>query len=998
MKNTLKRSLSVFLVLAIIFGSAYVGLSEIDFGGLFAVEAKAEGVDYLTFELNDDGESYSVDFCLTYASGDIVIPDTYNNLPVTGIGYEAFYCCESLTSITIPDSVTSIGDSAFYCCSSLETINFGSGVESIGSYAFVGCDRLKSINVDSGNLNYSSSGGVLFNKDKTTLVKFPEKKQAEVYIVPDGVKTIYERAFESCEYLKSVILPDGLESIEYNAFACCENLVSISITDSVTSIGSNVLTDTAYYRDESNWKNGALYAGNHLIEAEPEITGLYKVNPGTRCIADSAFSYRDGLTSLIIPDSVASICGYAFGGCNGLETVTIEGSVKIGWYAFRSCENLASLTIGGGANIGEEAFSNCESLESVKIGDGVTSIWPGAFSCLESLEYVEIGKGKVDIGENAFSGCASLVSIKIPDTSINIYKSSFENTGYYNNKSNWKNDALYIGKNLIAVDRDIDDSFKIAKGTTNIAGYAFNGCEKLTSITIPDTVTNIGEYAFSWDSNLAFVKIPDSVTNIGEGAFVNCDSLKSIEIPDSVTSINDSTFCYCSNLETVTIPDSVTSIGDEAFYWCVNIKSIRIPDSVTHIGDEAFLFCWQLKSIVIPDSVTRIGKYAFDACKSLLSVKIGKRVTSIGEGAFNKCESLKSISIPDNVKNIGKYAFGYFKDYNSIEKMSDFIVRGNSGSAAEDYAKENGFTFKAPCKHKSTKWVVEKKATVYESGSKYQQCKDCGEIIDVKIIPQLKCDSPEITAIANKDYGVKIVWYWIDGADSYKVYRKVSGGSYQYLGKTTKTAYADKTAKSGTKYYYVVKATNEAGDSEKSASKGITFLAKPTIKAIANKDYGVRLEWSKVSGADSYKVYRKTGSDSYKYLGKTTKTAYADKTAKSGKKYYYVVKTVKDSSASEKSEEKSITFVGTPTIKTPSTAKAGITVKWSKVSGAEGYIVYRKTGSGSYERLAKIKGGTIVSYIDKTAKKGKTYSYKIEAYKGGTKSAASAVKTIKDKY
>ena len=127
MNNLTKRCLSLLLAIAIIFGSAIVGLNEIDFGKIklknyFAVETKAASVDDLSFKYDYETETYYVSYCNTSATGDLVIPSTYNGKPVTSIGSSAFSGCTGLTSITIPDSVTTIGHYAFYNCTSLTSI------------------------------------------------------------------------------------------------------------------------------------------------------------------------------------------------------------------------------------------------------------------------------------------------------------------------------------------------------------------------------------------------------------------------------------------------------------------------------------------------------------------------------------------------------------------------------------------------------------------------------------------------------------------------------------------------------------------------------------------------------------------------------------------------------------------------------------------------------------------------------------------------------------
>ena len=217
---------------------------------------------------------------------------------------------------------------------------------------------------------------------------------------------------------------------------------------------------------------------------------------------------------------------------------------------------------------------------------------------------------------------------------------------------------------------------------TSIGDEAFNNCDGLTSITIPNSVTSIGWYAFNgtafynnpsnWDNGALYLgdclirladgyvgdyNIKESTRLIADCAFWDCSSLTSITIPNSVTSIGICAFLGCSSLTSITIPNSVTSIGDEAFKWCSSLTSITIPNSVTSIGESAFAGCSGLSSITIPESVTSIGGWAFYDCSSLTSITIPNSVTSIGGWAFYGCKSLKSVTIPNSVTSIGESAF-----------------------------------------------------------------------------------------------------------------------------------------------------------------------------------------------------------------------------------------------------------------------------------------------------------------------------------------------------
>ncbi len=243
----------------------------------------------LAFELNEDGESYTLVGIGDCESTEVVISH-YNGNPVTDIASGTFQNITKLTKAIIGDSVKIIGNSAFNECSGLKDVAIGNGVNSIGYFAFSGCTSLMNLTI--GN----------------------------------NVSQISGNAFSGCVNLMEVVIPDSVASIEGNAFSACTKLSNIHMPESVISIGANAFYNTGYYDNETNWENGVLYLGKCLIDSKSDISGNCIIKDGIINIAADAFHGREDIESITVPVSVMSIGKNAFLRYSTKATVNYAGS------------------------------------------------------------------------------------------------------------------------------------------------------------------------------------------------------------------------------------------------------------------------------------------------------------------------------------------------------------------------------------------------------------------------------------------------------------------------------------------------------------------------------------------------------------------------------------------------------------------------------------------------------------------------------------------------
>lgn len=242
-----------------------------------------------------------------------------------------------------------------------------------------------------------------------------------------------------------------------------------------------------------------------------------------------------------------------------------------------------------------------------------------------------------------------------------------------------------------------------------------------------------------------------------------------------------------------------------------------------------------------------------------------------------------------------------------------------------------------------------------------------------------------LTKSENTADGVKISWNKVKGASEYYVYRKGGDGKYTRLGKSSGNTlnYTDKTAESGSTYTYTVRAVSGNSIGTYKSTSTIYCLAYPVISSVSNVQNGIHISWNKVKGASEYYLYRKGSDGVYSRLASVSEStlSYTDKKAVNGEKYVYTLRAVNKNTISAYHSLKGIVCLSVPVLDKAASKQDGMHISWKSVKGADAYYIYRKTGSGSWQRIGTTNKGTAVSYTDGSAVGGITYSYTVRACK-----------------
>ncbi len=469
---------------------------------------------------------------------------------------ETFSHCNSLISITIPESITSIGIDVFLGCSRLvEIYNLSSidMIEGTGNSA-----KIIHTSLEEESILITKDDYLFFKDNENRYYLFYYYGTATDLVLPNEIEgnhyEIYVGAFSGFSNIKSITIPDSVTSIGYNAFYQCNSLESITLPFVGGSLNG---TANPYF----GYIFGAKSPSDHE-NCVPESLKEVIITGGTS-IGENAFSGCHHLTSITLAKGVTSIGNFAFSGCSNIKNITLlEGVKRIGKYAFKDCSSLENISLPNSLErIGESAFSSCDNLQYYEYDNGFyLGNEENPYLVLIKVKSTDISNCEIHsktkiIDDFVFYDCGKLTNITLP------------------------NSLESIGENAFAHCNGLT-SIVLPNGVKWLGKRAFFNCVNIERISIPSSIESIGEDAFNYCYKLVYNEY-DNGYYLGneQNPYVVLIEAKSLDISNCI--INSKTkmiyrlaFSYCNYLTSIIIPDSIESIGDWSFYGSDKLNEV----------------------------------------------------------------------------------------------------------------------------------------------------------------------------------------------------------------------------------------------------------------------------------------------------------------------------------------------------------------------------------------------------------------------------------------
>lgn len=479
----------------------------------------------------------------------------------------------------IKNGTEKIAKGAFQSNQATRRIEIPASVTNIDNSAFDGCKCIEWYEVDPQNEVYYSINGVLYEKSKNVLFKYPIEKQDNSFYILSNTTEIADKAFKGCAHLREIFISSSVIAIHPNAFEKNCNLRDINVDDK-----------NSYYTSI----DGVLYDKEvkKLVLFVNKDKSAFTVPSTVTHIGCNAFSHCHQIKNIFLPKEISIIGDLAFSDCCALQSIILpDGVISIGNWAFEDCVSLSEISIPAQLySLGKWAFKNCTSLTNIILPNTLTTIENGCFEQCTALKSIVIPSSITTIGESAFTHCSALSHVELSPKTTLIKDWAFSHCTSLS-------------------------EIELPQSIQSIGLSAFECCESLLSIAIPPRVKEIRNATFKECKKLFYIDFPPSVCTIGQWAFGGCSSLTDITLPNTITQIESWAFCQCGSLATITLPKHLEQLKKWILWQCPQLETIDLPTDLKEIEDWAFNECGKLSSLYIfqeDPSTLKLGKEAFE--------------------------------------------------------------------------------------------------------------------------------------------------------------------------------------------------------------------------------------------------------------------------------------------------------------------------------------------------------------------------------------------------
>lgn len=503
------------------------------------------------------------------------------------------------------------------------------------------------------------------------------------------VTSMGTEAFNHNNALKEIIIPESVGLING---LLCSGIEKIEIRGGYKKINSNILSNSAFYKKEENWKDGLLIVDGYLIGAKrydevilgEEITSIspgafnYDFVPAVIQVRNKncVFPYDIGVATVIsgFPGSTAE----KYAKTRFKEICDCEGAVLVpGTPSY--CDGTVGLTEG-------KWCEKCQLWQYGNIPDGKVNHFDEDSNQVCDYCGYDLTKKIIDGG---FCDDAAFWTISEDGTMHicgNGAPADIRNTAYAPWEYYSRTRAI---KTLI-----------VSKGITSISDADFTYQGNLETVILDDTVKGLTE--FRECSKLKNVSLGNGITVIPGSCFSDCSSLEELVLPENLKKISFNAFFNAVKLKKLVLPDTVESIGSSAFSYCTSLAEITLNDGLASIDNFAFNDCGALRSVELPDSLTSLGTYAFADCVLLENVKLSKNLETLRTSAFENCSSLKEIFIPEKIKKVETNAFKGCTSLGNVDFETGYVSFSSSCFSENEIIKNpenirDGFLFMDNC-------------------------------------------------------------------------------------------------------------------------------------------------------------------------------------------------------------------------------------------------------------------------------------------------------------